>query len=258
METTHPSLNHPAVNRTANAVRFDQVSKLYPNGPGFVAALDAVTLEIAPGSFTAIMGPSGSGKSSFLNVAAGLDSPSHGRVIVGDVELSGMTTDDLTRFRRDHIGFVFQAYNLLNHLTVAENIRLPLVLAGRQIDPQWQSWLVESVGLTGLEDRLPSALSGGQAQRVAIARALISQPTVVFADEPTGALDAHTGEHVLEILRSTASRLGQTLVMVTHDARAAAIAERVVFLSDGRLNGQIIAPTAAAISVRMLELGARS
>jgi len=254
MEITHP----PLTTRTANAVRFDQVSRLYPNGPGFVTALDAVTLEIAPGSFTAIMGPSGSGKSSFLNVAAGLDSPSHGRVIVGDVELSGMHADDLTRFRRDHIGFVFQAYNLLNHLTVAENIRLPLVLAGRQPDPQWQNWLIESVGLAGMEDRLPAALSGGQAQRVAIARALISQPTVVFADEPTGALDAHTGEQVLDILRTTAARLGQTLVLVTHDARAAAIAERVVFLSDGRVNGQIIDPTIASVSARMLELGARS
>lgn len=249
---------HPVGTRTANAVRFEQVSRLYPNGPGFVAALDAVTLEIAPGSFTAIMGPSGSGKSSFLNVASGLDSPSQGRVIVGDVELSGMATDDLTRFRRDHIGFVFQAYNLLNHLTVAENIRLPLVLAGRQPDPQWQSWLVESVGLTGLEDRLPAALSGGQAQRVAIARALIAQPAVVFADEPTGALDAHTGVQILDILRTTAARLGQTLVLVTHDARAAAIAERVVFLADGRLNGQIIDPTVASISARMLELGTRS
>ncbi|HCS62566.1 MAG TPA: ABC transporter [Microbacterium sp.] len=249
---------YPPVTRTVGAVRFDQVSRLYPNGPGFVTALDAVTLEIAPGSFTAIMGPSGSGKSSFLNVAAGLDSPSHGRVVVGDTELSGMATDDLTRFRRDHIGFVFQAYNLLNHLTVAENIGLPLVLAGRQPDPQWQNWLIESVGLTGLEDRLPSALSGGQAQRVAIARALISQPIVVFADEPTGALDAHTGEQVLDVLRTTAARLGQTLVLVTHDARAAAIAERVVFLRDGRVNGQIIDPTIASISERLLELGARS
>ncbi len=244
--------------RAANAVRFEQVSRLYPNGPDFAAALDAVTLEIAPGSFTAIMGPSGSGKSSLLNVAAGLDSPTHGRVVVGDVELAGMSVDDLTRFRRTQVGFVFQAYNLLGHLTVAENIRLPLVLAGRQADPEWQRWLIEAVGLAGLEDRLPSALSGGQAQRVAIARALIARPTVVFADEPTGALDAHTGDQVLEILRSTASQLGQTLVMVTHDARAAAAAERVLFLRDGRLHGQIIDPSVAGISARMLELGARA
>lgn len=247
-----------AQTRTATAVRFEQVSKLYPNGPDFVTALDAVTLEIATGSFTAVMGPSGSGKSTFLNCAAGLDSPSHGRVVVGDVELSGMSGDDLTRFRRDHVGFVFQAYNLLGHLTVIENIRLPLVLAGRRADAEWESWLIESVGLRGKEDRLPAELSGGQAQRVAIARALIAKPSVVFADEPTGALDAHTGEQILDILRTTAARLGQTLVLVTHDARAAAIAERVVFLADGRLQGQITSPTVASVTQRMLELGARS
>lgn len=250
--------SHPSPTHTANALRFEQVSRLYPNGPDLVTALDAVTLEIAPGSFTAIMGPSGSGKSSFLNVAAGLDTPTHGRVVVGDVELTGMSVDDLTRFRRTHVGFVFQAYNLLGHLTVAENIRLPLVLAGLQTDPQWQRWLIDAVGLAGLEHRLPAALSGGQAQRVAIARALVARPAVVFADEPTGALDAHTGEQVLEILRSTASQLGQTLVMVTHDARAAAAAERVLFLRDGRVHGQIIEPSVADISARMLELGARA
>ena len=244
--------------RAMGAVRFEHVSRLYPNGPSFITALDAVTLEIAPGSFTAIMGPSGSGKSTFLNVAAGLDSPSDGRVIVGDVELNGMSTDDLTRFRREHVGFVFQAYNLLSHLTVAENIRLPLVLAGRRSEPEWARWLIESVGLEGLEDRLPAELSGGQAQRVAIARALIAQPTVVFADEPTGALDARTGEQVLDILRTTASRLGQTLVLVTHDARAAAIAERVVFLADGRVDGHVSNPTVESVAARMLELGARS
>lgn len=251
------NITHPARTRTANAVRFEQVTRLYPNGPGFVTALDAMTLEIAPGSFTAIMGPSGSGKSTFLNCAAGLDSPSQGRVVVGDVELSALSGDELTRFRREHVGFVFQAYNLLGHLTVAENIRLPLMLAGRRPDADWQQWLLESVGLAGKEDRLPSELSGGQAQRVAIARALIARPTVVFADEPTGALDAQTGEQVLEMLRSTAARLEQTLVLVTHDARAAAVAERVVFLADGRLSGQLVAPTVESVSARMIELAAR-
>lgn len=244
--------------RSARAMRFEQVSRLYPNGPGFITALDSVTLEIAPGSFTAIMGPSGSGKSTVLNCAAGLDSPSSGRIFVGDIELSGMSGDALTRFRRESVGFVFQAYNLLGHLTVLENIRLPLMLAGDHADPEWQRWLIESVGLSGMEDRLPAELSGGQAQRAAIARALIAKPAVVFADEPTGALDAHTGARVLEILRSTAARLGQTLVLVTHDARAAAIADRVIFLADGRLRGQIVDPTVASVSQRMLELGANS
>lgn len=236
------------------AVRFEAVSRLYANGPGFITALDAVSLDIPVGSFTAVMGPSGSGKSTFLNCAAGLDSPSHGRILLGGVELSAMTADELTRFRREHVGFVFQAYNLLGHLTVRENIALPLLLAGRRVDPDWERRLIEEVGLTGKEDRLPAELSGGQAQRVAIARALIARPAVVFADEPTGALDAHTGEQVLQLLRTVSAQLGQTVVLVTHDARAAAIAERVLFLADGHLSGRIDAPSVEAVSERMLQL----
>ncbi len=252
MTTSHPTA--PA----DTAVRFEAVSRLYANGPGFITALDAITLEIPAGSFTAVMGPSGSGKSTFLNCAAGLDSPSHGRVLLGGVELSAMTADELTRFRREHVGFVFQAYNLLGHLTVRENIALPLLLAGRRVDPEWEHRLIEAVGLTGKEDRLPAALSGGQAQRVAIARALIARPAVVFADEPTGALDAHTGEQVLQLLRTVAAQLDQTVVLVTHDARAAAIAERVIFLADGRLSGRIDAPSVEAVSERMLQLAVRA
>lgn len=236
------------------AVRFEAVSRLYANGPGFITALDAVSLDIPVGSFTAVMGPSGSGKSTFLNCAAGLDSPSHGRILLGGVELSAMTADELTRFRREHVGFVFQAYNLLGHLTVRENIALPLLLAGRRVDADWERRLIEEVGLTGKEDRLPAELSGGQAQRVAIARALIARPAVVFADEPTGALDAHTGEQVLQLLRTVSAQLGQTVVLVTHDARAAAIAERVLFLADGHLSGRIDAPSVEAVSERMLQL----
>lgn len=250
------SVTGSPVREATGTVRFEQVSRLYPDGRGSVAALDRVSLEIDAGSFTAVMGPSGSGKSTLLNCAAGLDAPTRGRVTVGGVPLDGLTRDALTRFRRRHVGFVFQSYNLLAHLTVAENIRLPLMLARRRPDPQWQRWLVGTVGLTGTEQRIPAELSGGQAQRVAVARALVTRPTVVYADEPTGALDASTGRQVLDTLRSTAARLGQTVVLVTHDAGAAAIADRVVFLADGRVSGQLTEPTVSAVSAHMLELGA--
>jgi putative ABC transport system ATP-binding protein len=176
-------------------------------------------------------------------------------VIVGDEDLTAMSADALTRFRRRSVGFVFQAYNLIGHLTVAENVQLPLLLDGRRPDPAWQAQLLDAVGLTGMETRLPGQLSGGQAQRVAIARALVTRPTVVFADEPTGALDSHTGEQILAVLRSTAEQLGQTLVLVTHDARVAAVADQVVFLADGLVVGHIESPTAEQIAARLLTLG---
>jgi len=254
--TTAPGTTTPTLSRTETALRLVDVHKSYPNGPGTVAALRSVSLTIPRGSFTAVMGPSGSGKSTLLHCAAGLDTPTGGSVVVGDFPLAGMSDDELTEFRREHIGFVFQAYNLLDHLTVAENIALPLLLAGRRPDRAWQAQLVEAVGLTGKESRLPGELSGGQAQRVAIARALVTRPTVVFADEPTGALDSHTGAQILDLMRATATSLGQTLVVVTHDAHVAAAADRVVFLRDGLLAGHLEAPSPEQITARLAELRA--
>ena len=240
---------------THTAVRLVQVRKTYPNGLGETEALRSVSVALQPGSFTAVMGPSGSGKSTFLNCAAGLDTPTSGQVIVGDDDLTAMSPDALTRFRRRRVGFVFQAYNLIGHLTVAENVQLPLLLDGRRPDPVWQDQLLHAVGLQGMEDRLPGQLSGGQAQRVAIARALVTRPTVVFADEPTGALDSRTGEQILDVLRGTAQSLGQTLVLVTHDARVAAVADQVLFLADGRVVGHLESPTAEQITTLLLTLG---
>ena len=244
---------HPP--RVDSAVRLVHLTKTYPNGPEQVAALQGVSLAIEPGAFTAIMGPSGSGKSTFLNLAAGLDSPTSGQVLIGDTDITELSSDAVTRFRRRHIGFVFQAYNLVGHLTVGENIQLPMLLDGRRPDEQWQQALIESVGLAGMTDRLPGELSGGQAQRVAIARALITRPTVVFADEPTGALDRRTGDQVLDVLRAAAKRFSQTLVLVTHDPHVAATADDVLFLADGRLAGGLVAPTTAEIAARLVELG---
>jgi putative ABC transport system ATP-binding protein len=241
--------------RVDTAVRLVHLTKTYPNGPEQVAALQGISLGIAPGAFTAIMGPSGSGKSTFLNLAAGLDTPTSGQVLIGDTDITELSPDAVTRFRRRHIGFVFQSYNLIGHLTVGENIQLPLLLDGRRADEQWQAALIDSVGLAGMTGRLPSELSGGQAQRVAIARALITRPTVVFADEPTGALDRRTGDQVLAVLRDAAKRFAQTLVLVTHDPHVAAAADTVLFLADGRLAGELVAPTTAQISARLVELG---
>lgn len=236
------------------AVRVIDVSKSYPNGPDSVLALDHISLALTPGSFTAVMGPSGSGKSTLLNCVAGLDAPDTGRIIIDDVDLVGLSRDELTRFRRSHVGFVFQSYNLIDHLSVRENIRLPLMLAGRRTDTDWEQSLLEAVGLNGKEGRLPAELSGGQAQRVAIARALITRPGVVFADEPTGALDSHTSDEILEVFRTTATAVGQTVVLVTHDAHIAQAAQQVLFLSDGRWAGQLLSPTTAEISARVMEL----
>ncbi len=249
--TVHPT---PAGTSTPPALRLLDVHKQYAGAPEPVHALRGVSLTLETGSFTAVMGPSGSGKSTLLHVAAGLDVPTSGRVLVGDHDISALSPDALTRFRRDQVGFVFQAYNLVPHLSVADNVQLPLILAGRDPDPAWREELLRAVGLDGLAQRRPGELSGGQAQRVAIARALYSRPTVVFADEPTGALDARTGTAVLSLLRETARRLGQTVVMVTHDAQVAATAEQVLFLSDGRLVDRLADPTAQTVADRMLGL----
>jgi putative ABC transport system ATP-binding protein len=240
--------------RDGVAVRLVDVHKTYPGHPP-VPVLRGVSLGFAAGSLTAVMGPSGSGKSTLLHVAAGLDRATRGNVVVGGQDTGGLSADGLTRFRRDHIGFVFQAYNLIGHLDVLANIDLPLLLAGRTPDSAWRAELVETLGLTGLEHRLPGELSGGQAQRVAIARALVTRPTVVFADEPTGALDSVTGGQVLAVLRDTARRFGQTVVLVTHDSGVAAAAERVILLADGTVADDLRAPSAAQIAERMLALG---
>jgi len=240
---------------TAQVVRLDAVRKVYGKDEGAVVALDDVTLGFDPASFTAVMGPSGSGKSTFLHVAAGLDRPTEGSVTLGGTDIAGYSETKLTELRRDRVGFVFQAFNLMPSLTVSENIRLPVRLGKGRLD---RDWLREIVARTGLEPRLrhrPSELSGGQQQRVAIARALVTRPDVLFADEPTGALDTSTSREVLELLREVVDSTGQTVVMVTHDPLAAAHADRVVFLADGRVAGRLEEPTADAVADRMTHLG---
>ena len=241
---------------TADAVRLTDVHKVFGRSGNQVAALDGVTTAFARGSFTAIMGPSGSGKSTLLQCAAGLDQPTTGSVLLDGYELSEMDETELTMLRRDRIGFVFQAFNLLPVLTVRQNVTLPLRLAGRKPGRGRVTEVLEQVGLGDRSRHRPAELSGGQQQRVAIARALITDPAVIFADEPTGALDTRTARSVLALLRDAASAAGQTIVMVTHDPVAASYADRVVFLADGRLVGDLHAPTAEAVAERMTHLGA--
>jgi putative ABC transport system ATP-binding protein len=239
----------------ATAVQLTDVSKVYGRGGAAVTALDRVSIALARGSFTAVMGPSGSGKSTFLHCAAGLDRPTSGTVHLGETDLSGLKEVALTELRRERVGFVFQAYNLLPALDVAQNITLPLRLAGRAVDQDWLREVVANVGLTDRLTHLPSELSGGQQQRVAIARALVTRPDVMFADEPTGALDTRTGRQVLTLLRTVVDRFGQTVLMVTHDPVAASFADRVVFLADGRLAEELANPTPDAVAERMTHLG---
>jgi putative ABC transport system ATP-binding protein len=209
------------------------VVRRYGEGDTAVDALRGVTLDITRGRLTAVMGPSGSGKSTLMHILAGLDQPTSGEVTVAGVDIGAMDDAALTRLRRDHIGFIFQFFNLLPMLTAAENIALPLKLAGKTPDPEWLAELVRQVGLTERLSHRPAELSGGQQQRVAVARALVSRPSVMFADEPTGNLDSRTSGEILGLLRDSVDALGQTTVMVTHDAHAAAIADRVLFLADG-------------------------
>ncbi|MCL2583360.1 MAG: ABC transporter ATP-binding protein [Streptosporangiales bacterium] len=234
----------------------ESVSKVYGRGSRAVTALRQVSVTISCGSFTAVMGPSGSGKSTFLQCAAGLDSPSSGRVILGGTDLSGMNEDRLARLRRERAGFVFQSYNLMPSLTVTENITLPLRLAGKRAD---RTWLREVIARTGLADRVrhrPAQLSGGQQQRVAIARALVTRPDVIFADEPTGALDIRTAREILGLLRQAAAEANQAVVMVTHDPMAASYADTVVFLADGEIAGTAAAASQDQIAGRMARLEA--
>ncbi len=223
------------------------LTKTYGQGFNAVRALDRVTVGFDTQSFAAIMGPSGSGKTTLMHCLAGLDTVTSGSVLVGDTQISGLADRQLTLFRRDHVGFIFQSFNLLPALTAEQNIRLPLELAGRDPEPRW---FQEVVGVLGLGDRLghrPSELSGGQQQRVACARALMSRPDVIFADEPTGNLDSRSGAEVLTFLRHSVREFGQTVVMVTHDPVAASYAERVVFLADGQVRGELLSPAVAQI-----------
>ncbi|WP_110945404.1 ABC transporter ATP-binding protein [Streptomyces avicenniae] len=237
-------------------VRLDDVRKVYGDARRPVAALDGVSVALRRGSFTAVMGPSGSGKSTFLHCAAGLDRPTSGAVHLDGVALGPLRERALTELRRERIGFVFQAFNLLPALSVTDNVTLPLRLAGRRPDRRAVREVLERVGLGHRRHSRPGELSGGQQQRVAVARALVTRPAVLFGDEPTGALDSTTAREVLGLLREAVEEAGQTVVMVTHDPVAAARADRVLFLADGRLAGSLDAPTADRVAARMTRLGA--
>ena len=239
----------------AEALRLVKVSRTYGRDDSAVTALDGVTLSLERGTFTAVMGPSGSGKSTLLQCAAGLDRPDSGIVMVDGAEMTGGSEAELTRFRRGRIGFVFQQYNLLDTLTVAQNTVLPLKLAGRHVDRRRAQEVLTAVGLGDRLGHRPGQLSGGQRQRVAIARALVTEPRVIFADEPTGALDTRSARDVLLLLREAVRVHGRTVVMVTHDPVAASYADSVVFLADGRLAGRMHAPTVDAVAERLAHLG---
>ena len=241
---------------TATAARAEGLSKFYGSGDAAVAALDNVSVGLAEGQFTAIMGPSGSGKSTLLHMLAGLDRPTSGEVFLGDTEITSLGDKALTLLRRDRIGFIFQSFNLLPTMNAAENIVLPMRIAGRKPDPEWVESIVSTVGLTGRLSHRPSELSGGQQQRVAAARALASRPDIVFADEPTGALDSASGAELLGFLRTAVTELGQTVVMVTHDPTAASYADRVIFLADGHVVDEMHAATADEVLDYMKHLGA--
>jgi len=240
------------------AVELREVTRTYGSGAGSVRALDGVSIAFADRSFTAVMGASGSGKSTLLQCAAGLDSPTSGSIVLGGTELTSLNENELTALRRTDVGFVFQGFNLLPSLTVMQNVQLPLRLAGQRPNRRAAEATLERVGLSGLGRRRPAQLSGGQQQRVAIARALITDPEVIFADEPTGALDPTTAQEILDLLRNTVDHLRATVVMVTHDPVAASYADRVVFLAGGTIAGQLDHPDAATIARSLRELVARS
>ncbi|MFC4506871.1 MULTISPECIES: ABC transporter ATP-binding protein [Streptomyces] len=238
----------------APAIALANLTKTYQGG---VRALDDVSLTVEPGTFLAVMGPSGSGKSTLMHCAAGLDSPTSGSVRIDGHEIAGLNENRRTELRRERVGFVFQAYNLIPSLSIEDNITLPLRLAGRRPDQEWVASLVERVGLAGRLAHRPAELSGGQQQRAAVVRALAAKPAVVFADEPTGALDLRSAHEVLELLRSLVDELGQTVVMVTHDPAAAARAHRALVMADGRVVDALDHPTAPQLADRLVALGDR-
>jgi putative ABC transport system ATP-binding protein len=236
------------------AARATDIVKLYGSGDTAVRALDGVSVELVRGEFTAIMGPSGSGKSTLMHCLAGLDTVSSGVVDIGGVELSGLSDKKMTALRRDRIGFVFQSFNLVPTLTALENITLPIDIAGRSPEQPWLDMVIDKLGLSDRLHHRPSELSGGQQQRVAVGRALASRPDIIFGDEPTGNLDSRSSGEVMGILRRSVDDLGQTVVIVTHDPRAASYADRVLFLADGRIVDELRSPTADAVLDRMKNL----
>ena len=276
--TSHPSTSHPstdfapphlgdstpsATRRAGSrtiafatvAARVIDAHKHYGSGESEVRALDGVTVDFATGQFTAIMGPSGSGKSTLMHCVAGLDTPTSGQILIGDTDLGSLSDRELTQLRRDRIGFIFQSFNLVPTLSAAENIALPARLAGRKLERVWLDRVVDIVGLGHRLRHRPSELSGGQQQRVAVARALAGRPEIIFADEPTGNLDSHSGAEILAFMRHVVAEFGQTIVMVTHDPVAAAHADRAVFLSDRRIVDDIDDPTAEAVIQRIHTMG---
>jgi putative ABC transport system ATP-binding protein len=242
---------------TGAVVVAHDVTRRYGEGDTAVDALRGVSLDVVKGNLTAVMGPSGSGKSTLMHIMAGLDKPTTGTVAIAGTEITALKDSDLTKLRRSHIGFVFQFFNLLPMLTAEENIVLPLSIAGEKVDPEWFRGLIEKVGLGDRLHHRPSELSGGQQQRVAIARALVSRPTVLFADEPTGNLDSTTGGEILTLMRDSVDTYGQTTVMVTHEARAAAIADRILFLADGEIVRDLPRSEPHEVLAAMEELAAR-
>ena len=239
----------------APAARAIGATKAYGKGESQILALDNISVEFHAGQFTAIMGPSGSGKSTLMHSLAGLDDLTEGQVLIGDVDLTSLNDKKLTKLRRDRLGFIFQAFNLVPTLTALENITLPMDLAGRKADPVWLDLVVSTVGLNERLKHRPSELSGGQQQRVAVARALAGRPDIVFADEPTGNLDSRTGAEILAFMQQAVRDLGQTIVMVTHDPVAASYADRVVFLADGHIVDELLDPTAESVLDRMKSFG---
>lgn len=245
----------PAGQATTLAARAEAAVKVYGEGETEVRALDGVTCGFTEGMFTAIMGPSGSGKSTLMHCVAGLDTLTSGAVFIGDTDITTLRERQLTELRRDRIGFVFQAFNLVPTLTARENITLPMDLAGRPVDTGWLDGVVRTVGLADRLGHRPSELSGGQQQRVAVARALASRPDIIFADEPTGNLDSRAGSEILDFMRNAVDELGQTIVMVTHDPTAAGYAHRALFLADGRIVDDMEAPNAERVLDRMKKFG---
>ncbi|WP_409333121.1 ABC transporter ATP-binding protein [Trujillonella humicola] len=248
MSTAAPTDSPPPAGAAASG---RSLTKVYGEGDTRVVALDGIDVDFERGRFTAIMGPSGSGKSTLMHCMAGLDSVTGGRAFIGDVDLTALDDKRLTVLRRDRVGFVFQAFNLLPTLTALENITLPMDIAGRRPDPEWLDTVIDTIGLRPRLAHRPSELSGGQQQRVACARALAGRPEIVFADEPTGNLDSRSGADVLDFLRRSVRDMGQTVVMVTHDPRAAGYADRVLFLADGRIVDEMLEPTADRVLERM-------
>jgi putative ABC transport system ATP-binding protein len=248
---THTGTGSSSIRSTAVAARAADVTKLYGSGDTAVRALDGVSVELLRGEFTAVMGPSGSGKSTLMHCLAGLDSVTSGSVEIAGIELAGLSDRKMTALRRDRIGFVFQSFNLIPTLTAAENMTLPSAIAGRAPDPEWFDLVVARLGLGDRLEHRPSELSGGQQQRVAVGRALAGRPDIVFGDEPTGNLDSRSSHEVMGILRSCVDDLAQTVVVVTHDPRAASFADRVLFLADGRIVDELRSPSAESVLDRM-------